>query len=75
LSVIRSSYCFCFTFPFFLIHRLLSKVLHHPPAQDEYKISRLFNEFLIKAGYLESKCFSAVDLPIGSSIIILAQKL
>jgi SAM-dependent methyltransferase len=72
-TVHRSSYLYCYTFPLFIVSRLLFKdkdvrgTLKLPPS--------FINKVLINLLRLEARQLQISNLPIGSSIGILAQKL
>lgn len=71
-TVMRSSYIFFFTFPLFIIDRLISKV-----RVKENQVSRpplLINTILTVLITIEAALFKFTNFPIGSSIIVLARK-
>lgn len=73
-SVTRSSYAFMFTFPLFLINRLIKKYLFLNRASDVGRLSDWLNNLLIGINFWENRILKNYNLPFGSSIIILAQK-
>jgi len=73
-KIIKSSHIFTFTSPFLLINRLLSKYLKLKSGSDVSPTPGLINQLLIFILKIESNLLSFINLPFGSSIIILAQK-
>ena len=71
-TIVRSSYIFFLTFPLFVFQRLLNKFVMFETVQTP---STVLNSLLISLCTLEAKLLRKINLPIGSSIIILAQKL
>ena len=67
-----ASYFFVFTFPVFVIQRMLSKVLGM--ASGYTATPPLINNFLINLGKFEAQLLRFIRLPFGSSILILVQK-
>lgn len=74
-KIIRASYTNMFLFPFFLVSRLLKKYFRLGGGSDVAVIPGWFNRGLIKLSYIEVQWLRHFDLPIGSSIMILARKL
>jgi ubiquinone/menaquinone biosynthesis C-methylase UbiE len=70
----KASYIYLTTFPFFLTSRLLAKFLTRSTGSDVSKPHGLINKILISLLTIESNLLKVVNLPFGSSIIILAQK-
>lgn len=68
-KITKSSYIFSFTFPFFVFNRLIKK-----SGSDVEPIPNFINQLLISALKLEASLLKYINLPFGSSIIILAQK-
>lgn len=73
-TIKRSSYIYFFSFPIFLINRLFKKYLFKSSTSDLKSTPALINQLLIFIHRLEAKVLGIMPLPIGSSIIILAQK-
>jgi len=73
-SVQKASYIFMFTFPIFLINRLINKYLHFNNQSDVKPLYQPINNLLIKLTLAESKLLRYINLPFGSSIIISAIK-
>lgn len=73
-TVIRSSYIFCFTFPAFILSRLLKKADTIGVSRSEYDVHPLVNAFLIIIERIENRLLRYVNFPFGSSVIILARK-
>lgn len=72
--IIRTSYIFMFTFPLFLINRLLKKYFRFGGGSDVTNLPRLINRILLLVNLWEGWLLSNFNLPLGSSIIVLAQK-
>ena len=70
----KISYTYFFIFPLFLIERLLKKLVFRETSSDVTKVPRIINKILIACGNLEARLLQYLSFPIGSSIIILAQK-
>lgn len=70
----KASYIFMSTFPVFLINRLFKKYFSFNRQSDVKPISPLINDVLIKFNDLEAKLLPYLNLPFGSSIIILGKK-
>lgn len=68
-KVIRSSYIFSSLFPIFILNRLINR-----HGSDVKPINQLVNRFLILIYRLEALVLRFINLPFGSSIIVLAQK-
>lgn len=73
-TVKRASYIFMLTFPFFAFSRLLKKYFSFISQSDVKLSSVVVNDFLIKLNHWETNWLRLVNLPFGSSIIVLAQK-
>jgi SAM-dependent methyltransferase len=73
-AVIRGSYIFCFTFIFFILNRLFTSLRMLSASSSEMNIHPYINRILKRIGRVEDAVLKLVDLPFGSSIIILAQK-
>ena len=73
-SVRRASFIFMSTFPLFLINRLLKKYFRGGSQSDVSALPKWLNTFLLTLNRLESKLLNYFNLPIGSSIIVWAQK-
>jgi len=73
-KVKKASYIYFFTFPLFIINRLLKKFIFKKSSSDIAPINPVINQALIFILNLESKLLKYFNLPIGSSIIVLAQK-
>ena len=70
--ILKKSYIYFFLFPFFALNRLINKYVDFPTVN---KINRPLNYLLYKICYFESLILKNVSLPIGSSVIILSQKI
>lgn len=73
-EIVRSSYIFMSTLPTIAFKRLILDKILKPHTSDVSEVNAVLNyiaKVLIK---LESIIFGYVDIPIGSSVIILAQK-
>lgn len=68
----RATYLFMLPFPFFIMHWFASSVLHQyvPHSSTPWSINKLLL-FLTK---VEAKLIQYVNLPIGSSLLIVAKK-
>lgn len=73
-SIIKSSYIYFFIFPLVFIKRKIIDSFHNNDHSDVFKIPFIINWVLIFILRLEAILLSLIYLPIGSSIIILAQK-
>lgn len=73
-SIKKASYIFMLTFPLFLIIRLLKKYFSVGKQSDVKSLPLSLNQALIILNYLEAVLLQLINLPFGSSIIILAQK-
>ena len=73
-EIVRSSYSFFLTLPMFIIQRLVSKLIPQKSVSLDYQLSPLLNRLLLQIGLIESWLLKRTNLPLGSSIIILAQK-
>ncbi len=71
-TILRSSYIYFCTFPFFVIQRLLNKYISFETVKTPPTV---LNSFLILLCSFEAKLLQKINFPIGSSVIILAQKL
>lgn len=70
----RASYTYILTFPLFLTNRLLKKFFFSGNGSDVNKLPSWLNKLLIIINQFESRLLCQVDFPIGSSIMVLAQK-
>jgi SAM-dependent methyltransferase len=70
-QILKSSYTYFFTFPLFLIQRFLNALIAFNTVG---RIPNQFNRFLLFCCLIESKLLPYLQYPIGSSVIILAQK-
>jgi len=71
-TIVRSSFIFASTFPFFALLRILfrnKKSAHYVSFPNKY-----INALLYTCMYIESRFLAYFNLPFGSSIIVLAQK-
>lgn len=73
-TVTRGSYIFCFTFPLFALSRLVSKGKFTGTSDLENKIPPCINTIFIFIERIENIFLRYADLPLGSSVIILAQR-
>lgn len=69
--IVRSSYTFMMTFPLFMLVRLWDKWRTLPM---EEKVSKPVNKFLGILGKLDNAMIRHWNLPLGSSVILLAKK-
>mgnify|MGYP001614800396 CR=1 FL=1 len=71
----KASYYFCSTFPLLVINRLFKKIIYkNKHASDVNQVQSIINCFFIWLYKFELQLFKKINLPFGSSIIILAQK-
>jgi ubiquinone/menaquinone biosynthesis C-methylase UbiE len=70
----RASYTYLLTFPLFLTNRLLKKFFFSGSGSDVNELPPWLNRLLIFINQFESRLLHQIDLPIGSSIMVLAQK-
>jgi ubiquinone/menaquinone biosynthesis C-methylase UbiE len=74
-KIIKSSYIYFSLFPFIAFKRLIvNKISGHKNQSDVYKINSFINSILLAIISLEASLLKYVSYPIGSSLIILAQK-
>lgn len=73
-KIIKKSYIFFSIFPVIFIKRLFLDKLFKNKASDVKPISKFLNYFLLKILYIESIFLKYFSMPIGSSILVLAQK-
>lgn len=73
-SIQKASYIYFITFPLFFINRLMSRYLTKKSGSDVGKVNSIINKLLINLLFFESKLLKFINLPVGSSIIIMAQK-
>jgi SAM-dependent methyltransferase len=74
-TTVRGSYIFCSAFPFFIMNRLLTSMRIFSASENEMNMHPVINWVLRFLGEIENKLLQYVNLPFGSSIIILAEKL
>lgn len=67
----KASYIYFFTFPFFIITRLVDKVI---PLDTVSILPSWLNSLLFIISKVESNLLRLMNFPLGSSIIIVAQK-
>jgi SAM-dependent methyltransferase len=67
----KSSYIYFFTFPLFIIQRIINALV---PFETVGPVPGVLNRLLLSCCRIESKFLPYIRYPIGSSIIILAQK-
>ncbi|MBN2585276.1 class I SAM-dependent methyltransferase [Patescibacteria group bacterium] len=72
-QTIFASYVFMFTFPVFLVQRLLTKSLNRGAGYNS--APPIINQILIGLGRLEAMLIKSIKLPFGSSVFILARKI
>lgn len=70
--IIKKSYIYFFLFPLFALSRIINKYLNFSTIN---KINKSINRLFYKICCFESLILKRVSLPIGSSVIILAQKI
>lgn len=70
---IFSSYVFMFTFPIFVLQRLLAKGLKQTAGYNP--APPIINWLLVLVGRIEAGLIRSVSLPFGSSVFVLAKKL
>jgi SAM-dependent methyltransferase len=74
-KIIRASYTNMLIFPFFIIERLINKYFRLTKQSDVWLLPQWINNLLIKISRVESALLARVNLPIGSSVMILARKI
>ena len=72
-TIIMSSYLFMFTFPIFVLQRLLARGLQRGTGYNP--APPMINSLLILLGRLEAALIKSISLPFGSSVIVLARKI
>jgi SAM-dependent methyltransferase len=70
-SILKASYIYFTVFPFFAATRFIDKII---PINSVSQPANMINNILLAICNIESKMFKHIDLPIGSSILVLAQK-
>lgn len=73
-TVLRASYVYLTLFPIAFVKRVIIDKLVNPKDSDVYEIPPLVNRMLLLAIRIESLLFRYIDLPIGTSVILIAQK-
>ena len=73
-TVLRASYVYLTLFPIAFVKRVIIDKLVNPKDSDVYEIPTLVNRILLLAIRIESLLFRYIDLPIGTSVIVIAQK-
>lgn len=73
-TIVRSSYSFMMTFPLFVFVRLLDKLRPQSSVSIEENISPPIHSLLCRLGFIESRLLHRINLPFGSSVILLAKK-
>jgi len=71
-NIIRASYIYMLTLPFFILSRLIIQITK--PPNTVQNIPSFLNRFLLFVMKCERKLFRLTDLPLGSSVFIVAQK-
>lgn len=74
-KIIKSSYIFFSLFPFIFLKRKILNKLFKNTGSDVEKIPSFLNKLLIKLLFLEAYLLKKISFPIGSSLIILGQKM
>lgn len=70
----RVSFTNMLTFPLFLFSRLIKKYLRQGEYSDVSNLPEWLNQMLIYISRFEAELLKKINLPIGSSIMVLAQK-
>lgn len=70
----RAAYTNMLTFPLFLFSRLVKKYFKSAERSDVDPLPQWLNRWLINVSRVEANLLKWVDWPIGSSIMVLAQK-
>ncbi len=73
-KILKKTYIYFLIFPFVFIKRVLIDRLIKDNSSDVKRVGKITNKILLKAIYLESQLLKYISFPIGSSILILAQK-
>ncbi len=71
-KILRASYIYMFTLSFFILNRIYIKITK--PKNTVQNIHPILNIFLLHLMSWERKLFQLTDLPLGSSVFIVAQK-
>lgn len=69
--ITKASYIYFFTFPIFVLTRVIDKVI---PYNTMKKMPIIINKMFLTVCQLESRLLKYVKFPIGSSILIVAKK-
>lgn len=70
-TIIRSSYLYFFVFPLFVLQRMMCKLY---PLETVSLPPGWINSLLISLCAMEAKILRYIDMPIGSSVFVLAKK-
>ncbi len=76
-QVIKASYFMFFISPVFILYRIFQKVNKSNPAtlkESVLELPRAFNWLLVRVLFLEALIVPYINLPFGTSIIVLAKK-
>lgn len=74
-KIIKSSYLYFLLFPIILVMRLLKQIFKSYSKADDFKLNNMFlNNILIKFLSIETFLLNYFNYPLGSSILILAEK-
>jgi SAM-dependent methyltransferase len=71
-SILKASYIYFFVFPFFVLSRLVDKII---PVSNVNQPSDFINRILFGICYWESKIYKYVNFPAGSSVMVVARKI
>lgn len=83
LHVLRDTYAFCGTFPFFAIFRLLARFrqrrLPDPVVTPDGvlplpEVGAMTERMLLSVSSIDRRLLPTIDLPFGSSVLVVAQK-
>lgn len=73
-SILKQSYVYFSIFPMVFIKRFILNKITTNKSSDVKKVPYMVNLFILKLLFLESVALKYISFPIGSSILILAQK-
>jgi len=73
-KILRATYANTFLFPFIAIKRLLERFSPESQDSDVKPTLQIINRFLTLIFYFEAVLISKIDLPIGLSLFVIAQK-
>lgn len=74
-KIIRSSYIFATLFPIVFVKRMFLDKITSSKSSDVSALPKIINSFILRLLKIEVWFFEHFDLPFGTSVIVLAQKI